>query len=226
MKIKPYLFRLIKENAVYIISIFFLLLMIIVVILVGLNRISSSVLKIKALTNEVDQLQKRTNFFQTTILPTEKLDEDIKLLNSLIPNIEDYFSIIYSLEIISQKTGFSIYGYSVDIGQSTVNKLRLSVTGSGDNISFMKFLDQYNFGGGRLITSDKIELNQESIGAMKIVLTFYNKDVPVSGISELPTDDKIFKDLEAIKQKVSFDFSQASEEANLDLSYPRKSNPF
>jgi len=225
MKIKPYLFRLIKQNAVYIISIFFLLVMIVFAIIIDLDRISSSELKIKALTKEVGLLQKKANLFQTTIPPTEKLDEDIKLLNSLIPNIEDYFSVIYSLETLSQKTGFFIVDYSVNVSKSSVDKLRLSVIGNGDSSSFIKFLDQYNFAGGRLITSDKIELNPELISAIKIDLTFYSKNVPVSGSSKLPTDDKIFKDLEAIKQKVSFDFSQTNPE-DLDLSYPRKSNLF
>lgn len=225
MKIKPYLLRLIKENVIYIISIFFLLVMITVAIKVGLNKIFQSELKIKTLTKEIDQLQKKANLFKVSIPSTEKLDEDIRLLNRLIPNLEDFFSIIYSLETLSQKTGFNIVDYSVNIDKSAVNELKLNVTGIGDSGSFIKFLNEYNFAGGRLITSDKIVLKPELIGAVKIDLTFYSKNVPVSGSSEIQTDDKIFKDLEAIKQKVSFNFAEPDQK-NLDLSYPRKSNPF
>lgn len=225
MKIKPHLLHLIKQNVVYLISIFFLLVMIAIAIKVGLGKIFNSELKIKTLTKEIDQLQKKANLFKVSIPSTEKLDEDIRLLNSLIPNLEDYFSIIYSLETLSQKTGFNIVDYSVNIGKSTVNKLKISVTGIGDNDSFIKFLNEYNFAGGRLITSDKIVLNPELIGAVKIDLTFYSKNVPVSSSSEIQIDNKIFKDLEAIKQKVTFNFAETDQE-NIDLSYPRKSNPF
>ena len=225
LKIKPYLFKLIKENILYLSSALILTVMLIFVVKVGFNKISASEHKIETLTREVNELQKKATLFQTTIPPADKLDEDVKLLNSLIPNIEDYFSIIYSLETLSQKTGFVIIGYSVNIAKSTANKLKLSVTGVGDTNSFMKFLDQYNFAGGRLITSDKIELDPQLTGSVKVDLTFYNKNTKVGGVSELPTSDKIFQELEAIKQKVTFDFIQIGEE-NLDLSYPRKSTPF
>ncbi len=224
LKIKPYLLRLVKENIVYIFSLFFLFILIVIVIKTGFDKITDSNSKIKTLTNEVNSLQSKAAFFQETIPDTAKLDEDVKLLNLLIPNIEDYFSIIYSLETLSQKTGFNVVGYSVSIGKSTPNKLRLSVTGLGDSTSFMKFLDEYNFSGSRLITSDKIELNPQLTGAIKIDLTFYNKSTSTTN-TDITPNKKIFQELEAIKQKVNFDFSQNVQE-NQDLSYPKKSNPF
>ncbi len=225
LKIKPYLLRLLKENAVYIFSLFFLLVLITIIVKTSLDKITSSNSKIKTLNREINSLQSKATFFQETLPPTEKLDEDVKLLNKLIPNIEDYFSIIYSLETLAQKTGFIITGYSVNIGKSTPNKLKLTITGVGDTNSFMKFLDQYNFEGGRLITSDKIELNPLLTGSIKIDLTFYNKSTS-TGTGEITQNKKIFQELEAIKQKVNFEFSESSGEGEFDFDYPRKSNPF
>ncbi|MBI5127123.1 hypothetical protein HZA76_01565 [Candidatus Roizmanbacteria bacterium] len=225
LKIKPYLLRLLRENAVYLFGLIFLFLLIIVIIKTGFDRIAATNSRIKTLNNDIGRLQSKAAFFQNTLPSTEKLDEDVKLLNKLIPNIEDYFSIIYSLETLSQKTGFVITGYSVNIGKSSPNKLKLSVTGVGDTNSFMKFLDEYNFEGGRLITSDKIELNPQLTGSIRIDLTFYSKTTS-TGVGEITQDKKTFQELEAIKEKVNFEFSEASPEGDFDLTYPRKTNPF
>lgn len=224
-KIKPYLFRLIKENILYIISTFFLLILIVVVSKLSLDRIFDSDTKIKQLNTDISELEKKVELYQTSIPSSDKLDEDIKLLNTLIPNIEDYFSIIYSLEKLSQDTGFIITDYIVNVGKSTENKLRLTVTGVGDSNTFLKFLNDYRFGGGRLITSDKIELSPQLSDSLQLNLAFYNKSVNLSEQDVVATDKKMFKELEAIKQKVNFVFTEtASEEA--DLTYPVKGNPF
>lgn len=225
IKIKPYLLRLIKKNSPYLISIVFIFFLIFAIVKISYDKISKVDANIKILDSDVKNLQKKAQLFQNVLPPTEKLDEDIKLLNRLIPNIEDFFSIIYSLEKLSSKTGFVIDGYAVDMTNSTSEKLRLSITGTGDTATFMKFLDEYNFGGGRLITSDRIELKPELSGTLKVDLTFYNKNVPISGGEELPTSNKIFEDIEAIKKKVVFDFEEQDLE-KLDLEYPKKNNPF
>ena len=56
-----------------------------------------------------------------SIPQSEKLDEDIKFLNTLIPNTEDYFSIIYALENLSQKSNFIILNnFIIALGMSLV----------------------------------------------------------------------------------------------------------
>jgi hypothetical protein len=225
VKIKPYLLRLLKSNIAYILSLLLLIILFFVILSISIDKIKKEDKKISTLTAEVDRLEKKANFFQDTLPSSKELDEDIKLLNNLIPNIEDYFSIVYALETISQKTGFNIESYSVNITKSTPNKLRLSVNGIGDSTTFLKFLNEYNFSGGRLITSDKIELSPQLTGAIKVDLTFYNKNVPLSGSFDLPKNDKIFAELDSIKKKVSFEFIEKDQET-LDLNYPIKKNPF
>lgn len=225
IKIKPYLFRLLIKNSPYLASFIFIFILIVIIIKVSFDKISKIDSNIKTLSTDIKSLQEKAQLFQNVLPSTQKLDEDIKLLNILIPNVEDFFSIIYSLEELSNKTGFIIDGYSVNMSASTTEKLRLSITGTGDTTSFMKFLDEYNFGGGRLITSDRIELKQELSGTIKIDLTFYNTNVPVSGGENLPISNKTFEDLESIKKKVTFDFGKFDLE-RLDLNYPKKNNPF
>ena len=55
-------------------------------------------------------------------------------------------------------------------------KIRIKATGVGDSQSFVDFLKNYNFSGGRLITSDKVQLDPNFSGSIIIDLTFYNKN--------------------------------------------------
>ena len=205
MKIKPFIRRLIRENIFYIVGNAFIFILIIITVGIGLTENSSYNKKISSLKTELNQLQNKVNLMNTTIPSPDRLDEDLNFLNTLIPNIEDYFSIIYALEKLSQKSNFVITGYTVNVEKSTAEKLKLSITGIGESQSFINFLKDYNFGGGRLITSDKIQLDPNFFGSIKIDLTFYAKSVLTGKNLALP-DDKVFEELEALKSKVNFSF--------------------
>ncbi len=224
-KIKPFIRRLIRENIFYIIGNIFIFILIILTIKIGFTENLNYNKKITTLKSELNQLQNKEILMNTTVPSSTKLDEDLKLLNTLIPDIEDYFSIIYALEKLSQKSNFIITSYNVNVRNSTSEKLKLEVTGSGDSQSFINFLKDYNFGGGRLITSNKIKLDPNFFGSIKIDLTFYAKSV-LTGKNLVLPDDKVFEELEALKSKVNFSFDSniASDSSNLD--YPKKSNPF
>ncbi len=226
MKIKPFIQRLIKENIFYIVGNVFIFILIIITIRIGLTERSSYNKKIAVLKTELSQLQNKVTLMNTTIPSSDKLDEDLNFLNTLIPNIEDYFSIIYALEKLSQKSNFVITEYVVNVEKSTAEKLKLSVTGIGESQFFINFLKNYNFGGGRLITSDKIKIDPNFFGSIKIDLTFYSKNVSTGKNLELAADEKIFKELETLKSKVNFSFDSNGETNNPDLNYPKKSNPF
>ncbi|MDO8741741.1 MAG: hypothetical protein Q7J11_01185, partial [Candidatus Roizmanbacteria bacterium] len=134
-------------------------------------------------------------------------------------------SVIYALEKLSQKSNFIITEYTVNVGNSASERLKLEVTGTGDSQSFINFLKDYNFGGGRLITSDKIQLDQNFSGSIKIDLTFYSKSVLIGKDLETP-NNKIFEELETLKSKVNFNFNNNVATDSADLNYPKKSNPF
>ncbi|MEK7597619.1 MAG: hypothetical protein AAB441_03150 [Patescibacteria group bacterium] len=225
-KIKPFIKRLVKENIYYIIGNVFIFIFIIITVKIGITEIINYKTKISSLELENTQLMNKVTLMNSSIPKSEKLDEDIKFLNTLIPNAEDYFSIIYALENLSQKSNFIITSYTVNVKASTSEKLRINVTGVGDSQSLINFLKDYNFSGGRLITSDKVQLDPNFSGSIIIDLTFYNKKTVVANKLEKPPDSNIYKELETLKAKVNFSFESNAETNGPDLNYPKKSNPF
>lgn len=225
-KIKPFVRLLILDNIFYIIGNIFLLILIVITVKIGLSENFKYDKKILSINEELNQLQNKINLMNTTVPSTEKLDEDLVFLNTLIPNVENYFSIIYALEKLSQKSNFLITSYNVNVEKSTSQKLDLSVSGDGNSQEFINFLKEYNFGGGRLITSDKIQLDPNFFGSIRINLTFYNKSVPISNNLEISAGNKNFEELEILKKKVNFDFNSYSASSTPDFNYPKKENPF
>ena len=225
-KIKPFIKRLIKENIFYIVSNIFIFLLIIVTIKIGLSEIADYKIKIDLLKVENTELMNKITFMNNVIPESNKLDEDVKFLNTLIPNVEDYFSIIYSLEKISQKTNFTITNYTVNVGTSTSEQLKITVTGVGNSQSFIDFLKDYNFSGSRLITSDKIQIDPNFAGSLIINLTFYNKKTEVGDKLETFPNANIYKELEALKAKVNFNLDNNIATISPSLDYPKKTNPF
>lgn len=226
LKIKPFLRRLLKENLFYLIGNIFIFVLIIITIKIGITNNLNYEKKTATLKIELNQLKKKVTQMNTIVPSSAKLDEDLDFLNKLIPNVEDYFSIVYALEKLSQKSNFIITSYTVSVGSSTAEKLKLSVTGTGDSQTFIDFLKNYNFGGGRLITSDKIQLDPNFFGSIKIDLTFYAKNVSANQNLEIEPDAKIFNELEALKNKVNFVFEPNLATSEPDYNYPRKQNPF
>src|SRR3989339_887935 len=224
-KIKPFIKRLIKENIYYIIGNVFIFILIIITVKIGITEITKYKTKIASLELENIQLMNKVTLMNSSIPVSEKLDEDVKFLNTLIPDVEDYFSIIYALENLSQKSNFIITSYVVNVGTSTSEKLRMKVTGIGDSKSFIDFLKDYNFSGGRLITSDKVQLDPNFSGSIIIDLTFYNKKTEVANKLEKSPNSNIFKELESLKAKVNFSFDNNSGLSSPSLDYPKKSNP-
>ena len=224
-RVKPYIFQLVKKNVLYIATNVILIILIGVVLKIGIDKNLSMKQKNLVLTAEVQELQTKYDLLNTKVPSSEVLEENIHFLNSLIPNSEDYFSIIYSLDKLSQKTGFIVTSYTIDMNKSTSTKLRLSITGSGDTTTFMNFLEKYNYFGDRLITSDKIELNPQISGEIKIDLSFYNKKNALDYGSKFDVDEKTIEEITKLKEKVEYSYKDSGEEV-VDTSYPRKSNPF
>lgn len=225
-RIKPYLYQLIKENILYIVFSFGFLVLIIFLVQSSISKILVLNQKYQITKGEVKELRTRFNLLNTIVPSTEELETDIKILNALVPNAEDYFSIIYALDKLSQDTGFIITSYNVNMRTSTSNKLKLTVSGIGDTTKFINFLNQYNFSGGRLITSDKIELNSKTSGQIKIDLTFYNKKVNTGFNQNLAINQKVFEDITALKSRINFIFDDQFASESADISYPVKNNLF
>lgn len=226
LKIKPFIKRLITENIYYILGNVFLIVLIFIILKIGLTENFTYKTKINSLQEENSGLKNKIVLMNSKIPKSDVLDEDVKFLNTLIPNVEDYFSVIYALEKISKKTNFIITDYTINIGGSDLEKLQIDVIGKGDSQSFVDFLKNYNFTSGRLITSDKIELSPNFSGSLRINLTFYSKKTEASNSLEMSPNINIYNELETLKAKVSFNFDESEVIITPSLEYPKKSNPF
>ncbi|MDH7476540.1 MAG: hypothetical protein QHH09_03695 [Microgenomates group bacterium] len=156
-------------------------------------------------------------------LSKQQIDDYINLLTMLIPNEEDFFSIIYALEKISQNTNFIITNYTIDLGKRKPGKLTILVDGQGDAESFINFLKNYQFSGGRLATSEKIDFSNKPTIGTRVSLNFYSKDTAENQATTKLTEKEIAF-LDKIKEKFSFALKKESEAVT--ENYPRKTNPF
>jgi len=226
-KIFVYYYILIKENILYILTNIILTIVIIFILISFFEKSLENNNKIEQLKNEVNLLNLKKNNLRLFAKNSFDIEKAIKILNYLIPNEEDYFSILYALENLSKKTGFQITSYAVNLSDKNPNRLRLSINGVGSIDTFFNFLKEYNFSGKRLITSDNLSINAKQKSGYKIDLIFYNKGLTdQKNLSTPAIDDSFFKKINELLAKSDFILKESSEEAILDNNYPRKENPF
>lgn len=226
LAIKPYILSLLRENITYVILCVFLFVVEIVFIFFNFNKVAANTDKINQLTQETTSLKNKLSSLDAVQFTQDELDSYITLLNKLIPNTEDFFSIIYALDRLSKSTNFIITSYNINLTSSDQNQLKLKITGIGNKDAFLKFLKDYNFGSGRLITSDKIELSQQFSGQLTVDIAFYNKNVALDPNKSISFSPSLINDLKNLKNKISLYSAGATNEAQLNLNYPRKLNPF
>ncbi len=181
--------------------------------------------EVDLLEAEVAMLKNRYDTLKFNKSLTEAQIKDYnKLLATLIPETEDYFSIIYALDEISRKSGFIITDYSIDVTASSKEKLTLSVEGKGDANSFLEFLNVYQFSGGRLATSDKIQYGGTGTTATRINLNFYSKRFAFNETVQVPqlSQEELDK-LADIKAKVE---TYSGGNTFVDTEYTVKKDPF
>lgn len=228
MKINYYLRRLIKENIIYLISLLFILSIYFIFFINSINRINQIETKIKITKGEIESLKIKTqliNYKEEIKKENIDINKVNQLLFQLIPDNEDYFSVIFALEKLSEQTGFIIFNYSVDINQLTKDRLNLVVEGFGSKESFFNFLNSYRYQGGRLLTIDKIEYEgKESIKA-KLNIYLYNAKVP---LLEFSSKYQLNKNQKDIIKKIQDEtpLLNAIENTTNDYSYPTKTDPF
>jgi len=175
--------------------------------------------QVSGLRLRADILQKSSSIIQGD------LDEENLLLTQLIPDVEDFFSIALAIEKLSLRTQFSISSYTVMLRNTTKEKTTIEIEGTGDDQAFMKFLEDYSFGGGRFATSERIQLTNAQQQNTRIILNFYNKKVSEVGSTTVPQLTK--KDLafiNEVKSKIQYNF--ISDEEPVEEDYAVKSSLF
>jgi hypothetical protein len=225
IKIRPYLKFLLIENLIYIVIAFILVIGFLFVPKFMLDQYNADREKVRLLDDELNQMRsKRNALIFLSSSKYQNLDDYYNLVTSLIPESENYFSIIYTLDSLSEITGFNIVSYTINVKKSTNNKLSLIVSGVGNQNDFLNFLTQYNIAGGRLITAEKIGLGKENITGISLTLNFYNKK---SSLYQSKKEDyqKVLSKLDKIKNKITFNI-KSGEEKVASSEYPIKANPF
>ncbi len=220
-----YTLRLAKENILFIVVFVLFLAIIIFFIPLQLKNYYDYQEKIKLLEQDINQLIKKQSII-SSIDPKES-SYLVQTLNSLIPGNEDYFSIFSTLESISAKTGFRIVSYSIKLYEKSKDKIIIKVEGEGTPDSFLKFLESYQYKGGRLITMDEITFSPGNFKT-SLSLNFYTKDIKdLQQLSNLMVDKKTREKIKEISQEIESVSNISTAEGEFrEIEYPTKQNPF
>ena len=222
-----YKLRRIIINQWQLIVSFAVFLLLLLVVFIFYARFNAQKKEVDLMSEEVVMLKNRFNTLKyNKSLTEDQIKEYNKLLASLIPETEDFFSIIYALEEISTVSHFEITNYEINIGKTSREKLTLTAEGRGNSDEFLNFLQQYQFAGGRLVTSDQIQYGGMNSGSTRITLNFYSKRFAFNETVQVPqlSKEEIQK-LLAIKQKIKFQFS-SSDYQSVTTDYAIKNDPF
>ena len=227
IKINPYIKYLVVENIFYILISILLVISVFVIPSIMFNTYSKNSDNIATLEKELQEINSKKNalaFLSST--SSKNIDEYYNLVSSLIPESENYFTIIYSLNNLSELTNFNITSYALNLKESTNNKISIQVTGVGNQKEFLNFLKEYNVGGGRLITAETIKLNSEEFSGITLKLNFYSQKTSLSQQGSVDYQ-KVLNKIDKLKDKIKFNFqSNAKEEEIVIEEYPTKTNPF
>ncbi|GIW62705.1 MAG: hypothetical protein KatS3mg090_0531 [Patescibacteria group bacterium] len=218
-----YTIALIKENLIY-----FILLAVNIAILISVSLyFRSSILEkkenIKKIQSEIDKYDRVKKRIDSMNISTEAVDKFYQQINMLIPNKYNMFETIAAIERLARESNFATLSYTVKPENRELNQLEITIAGTSSPINFLKFLENYNFSSGKLITINEVTYNNNAT-EVEINLTFYaydtkedNKDVLNI---ELPTQDDLNL-LSEISSKINLDIAESS-----DNFYPIKENPF
>lgn len=226
-KIRPYLQYLIKQNLVYFVIFTVMMLIGAIIIPFFISQINKSSVDLDKAKVETSALQTKQQALQTVINENgEEIDQDLELISKFIPDSEDYFSMIYALEKLSQSSGFIINNYTVNLTKSSANKLSLTVTGVGDSNSFLELLRTYNYAGGRLITAEKIGIDPLQTSGVNLDLNFYNEKPTIDPNEKLDFQASI-DELDELRAKVKYSLVDESVVKPVESTdYPTKSSLF
>ncbi|MFH1826954.1 MAG: hypothetical protein ABH812_00775 [bacterium] len=227
IRINPYLKYSLAENLIYIIIAIVLLIGIFVIPALMVGNYTKNSENIDQLQKDVQDIRSKKNtlaFISNS--DVKNIDSYYNIVSALIPESENYFSIIYALDNLSELTNFNITSYKINLGGSSKNQISIEVTGIGNQNNFLDFLQQYNFAGGRLITAEKINLNSQEFSGITLSLSFYNKKTSLTG--QQGTDyQKVLTKVDKIKDKIKFAIQTPTlTESINNEEYPTKTNPF
>lgn len=227
-KIKPFTKFIINQNIPYIAIAFVLFVLTLLLPSFIFNRINTQK---ETLAKEEEQLSVLQNRKKIIEAVSEQgvvdLKSDVATLQSLVPDAENYFSLIDAIERLSVETGLLITTYSIPFRAESPEKLTITVGATGDQETFINFLKNYNFASGRLITIDKVEIGPNTANSFNLNLTFYHKRAGETKAQDANLQNVVNK-LNALKSKIKVVFKnqELPSSGKIEIDYPTKSNPF
>ncbi len=218
-----YTIRLFKENIVYVLLFVIFLVMLGVFLPRQLSNYSELSQKKEKINQELSNL--RTKKITVLSFTAGEIDELVKVLNRLIPNNEDYFSLFTTIENLSLSSGFAINSYKTVLPDSPKEELSVTINGEGSMNSLFDFLEKYHFGGGRLITVKEVKLTPNNLSIVTLQLTFYSKDFKSTNADFTTVDSSTVKSLKQISS--GLEAIAANQDSSVPQpNYPVRSDPF
>lgn len=107
------------------------------------------------------------------------------LLQRLIPETEDYFSIIASLERMSIRTGLKITRYNLNLPTAGQEKFTLTIVGTVPIEDLPRFLNTYKFGTQRMVTIEAIQITNQPENNVRFTMNYYSKPVTGTNFSQV-----------------------------------------
>ncbi|OGK12996.1 hypothetical protein A3A93_04095 [Candidatus Roizmanbacteria bacterium RIFCSPLOWO2_01_FULL_38_12] len=158
------------------ITLFLLLSAVVAAVLLGM-RLYNNYTDLSIKTEEIDKAKTSVSLIQNNKnLLSQSIDDYNVILEKLVPNNESYFLVISALENLASRTGVRILSYSIDLSSSTEEKLTLQIEVEGDLSLIERFMQQYHFAGGRLITNESFSINLENQENITFSLNFFHKE--------------------------------------------------
>ncbi len=105
----------------------------------------------------------------------ENIETYNEILNELIPNEESYFKVIAAFEKLGAKTGVNIQSYSINLDDTTEEKLSLELTVSGTRENVEQLLRDYKYVSGRLITNEEMTVTFEDGAATSFTVNLIHR---------------------------------------------------
>lgn len=139
-----------------------------------------------------DRIEGEISYFNLAQkLANDQVDVYNDALLQLIPEQEDYFLLIASIERFSQRTGIKIKTYSIALAGKGSEKYTLTISGTFSPNQLKQFLNTYQYGTGRLVTIESMSLAHSTSPSgqpqddIQLTMNFYSRKVTTSSINRV-----------------------------------------
>jgi len=232
IKIDRYLMRLAKDNFGYLILWILIFIMFVYSISFFRQKNDQNIFTIDTIQNQNVTYKKRIDLInqqQTFLAEGIDLDKVNLSMTRLMPEKEDMFNIVNALNQLSSSTQFQINSYAVNSIDPKSKSVSITVSGEGDRDSFLKFLQNYNLGSGRLITIDKVDYSETSAYSVKLKLNFYTSQTSTKSVGSVVNfteqDKKLIRKIESQVPTSSAELD-TDNDTDADLNYKIKDKLF